>query len=107
MSKFNLWGGSLSIGHPFAVTGVRFVQTAAKRPKKEDGQFGVVAACGSHWTDESSDDLKLFFYKVFLVCTAVHMGRNRLIKMYGILFAQFFDILYRKLRCSWLLAANI
>ena len=47
MSKFNLWGGSLSIGHPFAATGVRLVQTAAKRLKKEDGQFGVVAACAA------------------------------------------------------------
>lgn len=47
MSKFNLWGGSLSIGHPFAATGVRLVQTAAKRLQKEDGQFGVVAACAA------------------------------------------------------------
>lgn len=47
MSKFNLWGGSLSIGHPFAATGVRLVQTAAKRLVKEDGQFGVVAACAA------------------------------------------------------------
>ncbi|XP_067931547.1 trifunctional enzyme subunit beta, mitochondrial-like [Watersipora subatra] len=47
LSKFNLWGGSLSIGHPFAATGVRLVQTAAKRLRKEDGQFGVVAACAA------------------------------------------------------------
>ncbi|KAF6024914.1 HADHB [Bugula neritina] len=47
MSKFNLWGGSLSIGHPFAATGVRLVQTAAKRLQKEDGQFAVVAACAA------------------------------------------------------------
>lgn len=47
MAKFNLWGGSLSIGHPFAATGVRLVQTAAKRLQKEDGQIGVVAACAA------------------------------------------------------------
>ncbi len=47
MDKFNLWGGSLSIGHPFAATGVRLVTTAANRLIKEDGQFGLVAACAA------------------------------------------------------------
>jgi acetyl-CoA acyltransferase len=27
MSKFNLWGGSLSLGHPFGATGTRLVNT--------------------------------------------------------------------------------
>lgn len=31
MSKFNNWGGSLSIGHPFGATGVRLLMTAAHR----------------------------------------------------------------------------
>jgi acetyl-CoA acetyltransferase len=31
MSKFNLWGGSLSLGHPFGATGCRLVTTAANR----------------------------------------------------------------------------
>ena len=47
MDKFNLWGGSLSIGHPFAATGVRLVTTAANRLIKEDGRFGLVAACAA------------------------------------------------------------
>ena len=47
MSKFNLWGGALSIGHPFAATGVRLEQTAAKRLVKEDGQYAEVAACAA------------------------------------------------------------
>jgi len=47
MSKFNLWGGSLSIGHPFGATGVRLVTTAANRLIKEGGQFGLVAACAA------------------------------------------------------------
>lgn len=47
MDKFNLWGGSLSIGHPFGATGVRLVTTVANRLEKEDGQFGVLAACAA------------------------------------------------------------
>jgi acetyl-CoA acyltransferase len=47
MEKFNTWGGSLSIGHPFGATGVRLVTTAANRLIKEGGQFGLVAACAA------------------------------------------------------------
>lgn len=47
LSKFNLWGGSLSIGHPFGATGVRLVTTAANRLADEDGQFALVAACAA------------------------------------------------------------
>eukprot|EP00058_Branchiostoma_floridae_P024133 XP_002609623.1 hypothetical protein BRAFLDRAFT_115071 [Branchiostoma floridae] len=47
VNKFNNWGGSLSIGHPFGATGCRLVTTTAHRLKKEDGQFGLVAACAA------------------------------------------------------------
>ena len=47
MSKFNTWGGSLSIGHPFGATGTRLVNTAANRLIAEDGKFGLVAACAA------------------------------------------------------------
>lgn len=47
MDKFNLWGGSLSIGHPFGATGCRLTTTAANRLKAEDGQFALVAACAA------------------------------------------------------------
>ncbi|XP_041358075.1 trifunctional enzyme subunit beta, mitochondrial-like [Gigantopelta aegis] len=47
LEKFNTWGGSLSLGHPFGATGVRLVTTAANRLKKEDGQYGLVAACAA------------------------------------------------------------
>ena len=47
MSKFNCWGGSLSIGHPFGATGVRLVTTAAQRLKAEDGKFGLIVACAA------------------------------------------------------------
>merc|ERR1712179_309673 len=47
MDKFNLWGGSLSIGHPFGVTGVRLAMHASNRMIKEDGQFAMIAACAA------------------------------------------------------------
>jgi acetyl-CoA acyltransferase len=45
--KLNRWGGSLSIGHPFAATGVRIVTTAANRLIREDGKYALVAACAA------------------------------------------------------------
>jgi len=47
MSKFNLWGGSLSIGHPFGATGSRLVNTAGNRLIKENGKLALVAACAA------------------------------------------------------------
>lgn len=50
MDKFNLWGGSLSIGHPFGATGARIMTTTANRLQKEGGKYGLLAACaaGAH-----------------------------------------------------------
>uniref|UniRef100_A0A8D1KQD3 Trifunctional enzyme subunit beta, mitochondrial n=1 Tax=Sus scrofa TaxID=9823 RepID=A0A8D1KQD3_PIG len=47
LEKFNNWGGSLSLGHPFGATGCRLVMTAANRLRKEGGQYGLVAACAA------------------------------------------------------------
>jgi len=47
MDKFNKWGGSLSIGHPFGATGVRLCMHAANRMIKEDGKFAMLAACAA------------------------------------------------------------
>ena len=47
MEKFNIWGGSLSIGHPFGATGIRLVTTAANRLVDEDGSLALVAACAA------------------------------------------------------------
>ncbi|XP_043531711.1 trifunctional enzyme subunit beta, mitochondrial isoform X1 [Chiloscyllium plagiosum] len=47
MEKFNCWGGSLSLGHPFGATGCRLVTTAAHRLIKEGGQYALVAACAA------------------------------------------------------------
>ena len=50
MDKFNLWGGSLSIGHPFGATGARLITTTANRLHHEGGTYGILAACaaGAH-----------------------------------------------------------
>ena len=47
MDKFNLWGGSLSLGHPFGATGVRLLTTAAHRLREENGKYGLIAACAA------------------------------------------------------------
>jgi acetyl-CoA acetyltransferase family protein len=43
----NLWGGSLSLGHPFGATGARLLWTATKRLIKEDGQYAIVTSCAA------------------------------------------------------------
>lgn len=50
MDKMNLWGGSLSIGHPFGATGARILTTTANRLIAENGKYGLLAACaaGAH-----------------------------------------------------------
>jgi acetyl-CoA acyltransferase len=50
MEKFNIHGGSLSLGHPFGATGARLVTTAMNRLKRENGRLALVAACaaGAH-----------------------------------------------------------
>ena len=45
--KLNLFGGSLSIGHPFGATGTRLVTTASNRLIHEDGELAVLAACAA------------------------------------------------------------
>ncbi|XP_013137980.1 PREDICTED: trifunctional enzyme subunit beta, mitochondrial [Papilio polytes] len=47
MKKWNAWGGSLSIGHPFAATGVRLAMHTAHRLVREDGQLGLISACAA------------------------------------------------------------
>ncbi|XP_059835806.1 trifunctional enzyme subunit beta, mitochondrial-like [Hypanus sabinus] len=47
MDKFNCWGGSLSLGHPFGATGCHLVTTAAHRLIAGGGQYALVAACAA------------------------------------------------------------
>ena len=50
MDKLNIHGGSLAIGHPFGATGARLVTTVANRLQRENGKYGILAACaaGAH-----------------------------------------------------------
>jgi acetyl-CoA acetyltransferase family protein len=50
IDKFNIHGGSLSLGHPFGATGARLLTTAANRLKRENGNMALIAACaaGAH-----------------------------------------------------------
>lgn len=47
MEKVNLWGGSLSLGHPFGATGTRLLLTAAERLHAEDKNLAVVTGCAA------------------------------------------------------------
>ena len=45
--KINIWGGSLSLGHPFGATGGRLLMTAAKRLTESGSRFAVVSGCAA------------------------------------------------------------
>jgi acetyl-CoA acyltransferase len=45
--KFNVHGGSIAIGHPFAATGARMVTTALRELKRRRGQLGLVTLCAA------------------------------------------------------------
>ena len=45
MEKLNLDGGSISIGHPFGMTGSRQVGHIVRQLHSHDKQFGVVTMC--------------------------------------------------------------
>jgi len=47
IKKLNLYGGSLSIGHPFGATGARLIITCARRMKAEKQKFGIVSGCAA------------------------------------------------------------
>jgi acetyl-CoA acetyltransferase family protein len=45
LDKLNTWGGSLSLGNPFAATGIRLLTTAARRLQVENKRYAVVSSC--------------------------------------------------------------
>lgn len=47
MDKVNLYGGSLSIGHPFGATGARLLTTCCNRLIESGERFGVIAGCAA------------------------------------------------------------
>lgn len=50
MDRFNMMGGSVSIGHPFGATGARMITTCANQLPRVDGTFGLVTACAANGT---------------------------------------------------------
>ena len=46
-AKFNVHGGSIAIGHPFAATGARMVTTTLRELKRRGGQYGLVTVCAA------------------------------------------------------------
>jgi len=47
MDKVNIYGGSLSIGHPFGATGERLLTTCCNRLIESGERFGVIAGCAA------------------------------------------------------------
>lgn len=45
LDKLNIWGGSLSLGNPFAATGVRLLTTAAQRLQTFGQRYAIVSTC--------------------------------------------------------------
>jgi len=45
INKLNIYGGSLSLGHPFGATGGRLITTCANRLKESGEKYGIVAGC--------------------------------------------------------------
>lgn len=45
LDRLNPWGGSVALGNPFAATGGRILNTAARRLQKQQGRYAIVATC--------------------------------------------------------------
>lgn len=50
MDKLNLWGGSVSIGHPWGATGIRLISHAVHRLREEGGRYALVSGCAAGGT---------------------------------------------------------
>ena len=46
-SKFNVLGGSIAYGHPFAATGARMITQTLHELQRRGGGFGLVTACAA------------------------------------------------------------
>lgn len=45
--RFNVHGGSIALGHPFAATGARMIHTVLRELLRRKGQFGLATACAA------------------------------------------------------------
>ena len=47
MDRFNVLGGSLAFGHPFAATGARMITQTLRELKRRGGGLGLTTACAA------------------------------------------------------------
>lgn len=47
LDRFNVNGGSISIGHPFGATGARVTMQVLNELKRRDGKFGLITVCAA------------------------------------------------------------
>jgi acetyl-CoA acyltransferase len=47
MDRFNVLGGSLAYGHPFAATGTRLITQTLNELKRRGGGIGLTTACAA------------------------------------------------------------
>ncbi|MGK5090580.1 acetyl-CoA C-acyltransferase [Deltaproteobacteria bacterium TL4] len=47
LEQINIWGGSLSLGHPFGATGGRLLTMATKRLLRSGARYAVVSGCAA------------------------------------------------------------
>ena len=47
MDNFNVNGGSIALGHPFAATGARQIHQTLVELKRRGGGLGLVTACAA------------------------------------------------------------
>lgn len=45
VSKVNIWGGAIALGHPLAASGTRITTTLAHQLKAENKDYGIASAC--------------------------------------------------------------
>lgn len=45
--RFNVHGGSIAVGHPFAATGARMIHTVLRELKRRGGKYGLATACAA------------------------------------------------------------
>ncbi|HVH40837.1 MAG TPA: acetyl-CoA C-acyltransferase FadI [Labilithrix sp.] len=45
--RFNVHGGSIALGHPFAATGARMIHTVLRELKRRKGRYGLATACAA------------------------------------------------------------
>jgi len=47
LTRLNVMGGSISIGHPFGATGGRILTTLVNELRRRDGEFGLMTVCAA------------------------------------------------------------